>query len=449
MESTGSMFKLNAINYSIWKSRMEDILFCRNLYDPSEGNSAKPKDKDDKAWEHANRKTIGLIRQWINNSIYHHVAQETNAKVLWNKLANFYARKTPQNKAFIVKKLVHLRYQDGDTSASFHVTPHWDFFSSYTSEDYGYVRMGNGQSCKIVGIGDVYLETELGCKLLLKKVRNVPKICLNLISTGQLNDEGYNNKFSNGRWKLSKDSLIMARGQKTDTLYRLRVRHNSGQVDVAEDYLIKIWHRRLGHINEKTVERETGMKLKCVRSDNGGEYRGPFENYCRIHGIKLERTVPKTPQQNGLVEMMNRTIVERMYPSRYGPARKYRTGISEFLGCRASIHIPRDERSKLDAKAKQCIFLDYAHEGFGYKFWDPNSRKIIRSRDVVFFEDQTIKDLHKFEKVIVGSPHKISIPVPVNVEYRVEELPTEYVETMTGSEIPQVNDDVTEDDTDS
>ncbi|PKI40027.1 hypothetical protein CRG98_039597 [Punica granatum] len=111
-ESTGSMFKLNATKYSIWKSRMEDLLFCRDLYDPIEGDSTKPKYKDDKAWERTNRKTIGLIRQWIGNSIYHHVTQETNVKVLWDKLTNLYTRKTLQNKALLVKKLVHLRYQD-------------------------------------------------------------------------------------------------------------------------------------------------------------------------------------------------------------------------------------------------------------------------------------------------------------------------------------------------
>ena len=56
------------------------------------------------------------------------------------------------------------------------------------------------------------------------------------------------------------------------------------------------------------VERGIGRKLKCVRADNGGKYRGPFEQYCRSHGIRLEKTVPKTPQQNGVVERMNRTI---------------------------------------------------------------------------------------------------------------------------------------------
>ncbi|PKI46120.1 hypothetical protein CRG98_033515 [Punica granatum] len=131
-----------------------------------------------------------------------------------------------------------------DTGASFHVTPQRDFFSSYTTGDYGYVRMGNRQSCKIVDTGDICLETELGCKLLLKK----------------LDDEGYSNEFSNGRWKLSKGSLIMARGQKTDTLYRLRAKHNSGQINVVEDYPIELWHRRLGHISKKehSVEEVPG-----------------------------------------------------------------------------------------------------------------------------------------------------------------------------------------------
>ena len=35
--------------------------------------------------------------------------------------------------------------------------------------------------------------------------------------------------------------------------------------------------------------------------------------------------------------------------------------------CRASVHIPRDERSKLDKKTKQCIFLGYSEDLLGYK----------------------------------------------------------------------------------
>jgi len=43
------------------------------------------------------------------------------------------------------------------------------------------------------------------------------------------------------------------------------------------------------------VERQSGKKLKCICSDNGGEYRGPFDVYCRQHGIRHEKIPPKTP----------------------------------------------------------------------------------------------------------------------------------------------------------
>ncbi|PKI62640.1 hypothetical protein CRG98_016911 [Punica granatum] len=268
--------------------------------------------------------------------------------------------------------------------------------------------MGNGQSCKIVGTGDVCLETELGCKLLLKKVRHVPEIRLNLISTGQLDDEGYSNEFSNGRWKLSKGSLIVARGQKTDTLYRLRARHNSGQINVVEDYPIELWHRRHGHISEKGIQilaRKQSLPVKGMHLSTC--------DHCSA--VAHDGDVPQQVWTEKKVSYKHLRV----------------------FGCRASVHIPRDERSKLDAKAKQCIFLGYAHEEFGYRFWDPDSKKIIRSRDVVFFEDQTIEDLQKLEKARVGNPHEISIPIPVDVEHLVEEVPGEYEETTTGGEIHQ------------
>ena len=64
-----------------------------------------------------------------------------------------------------------------------------------------------------------------------------------------------------------------------------------------------------------------------------------------------------------------------------------------MFGCRAFVHVLKDERSKLDNKTKQCIFLGYSNEEFGYRLWDSATKKIIKSRDVVFFKDQTIEDL--------------------------------------------------------
>ena len=49
------------------------------------------------------------------------------------------------------------------------------------------------------------------------------------------------------------------------------------------------------------VENETGKKLKCLRSHNGGEYCSKeFDSYYSHHGIHKEKTVPETSQENGV-----------------------------------------------------------------------------------------------------------------------------------------------------
>ena len=59
------------------------------------------------------------------------------------------------------------------------------------------------------------------------------------------------------------------------------------------------------------VEKSTGRKLKTLRTDNGGEYTSTeFEAYLKTEGVRHELTVPKTPEQNGVAERMNRTLVE-------------------------------------------------------------------------------------------------------------------------------------------
>lgn len=63
------------------------------------------------------------------------------------------------------------------------------------------------------------------------------------------------------------------------------------------------------------IQNETRNKLKCLKSDNGGEYCSKaFDNYCSKYGIRIENTVPETLHENGASERMNMTIMER---SRY------------------------------------------------------------------------------------------------------------------------------------
>ena len=59
------------------------------------------------------------------------------------------------------------------------------------------------------------------------------------------------------------------------------------------------------------VENLTGRRIKVLRSDNGGEYTSrDFSDFCIEVGIKREYIVPYNPQQNGVAERKNRTIIE-------------------------------------------------------------------------------------------------------------------------------------------
>uniref|UniRef100_A0A2N9HGE9 Integrase catalytic domain-containing protein n=1 Tax=Fagus sylvatica TaxID=28930 RepID=A0A2N9HGE9_FAGSY len=177
------------------------------------------------------------------------------------------------------------------------------------------------------------------------------------------------------------------------------------------------------------VETETDLKLKCLRSDNGGEYiDGGFKEFCAANGIRMEKTIPRTPQQNGVAERMNRTLNKRARSMRLhaglpetfwadavntaaylinrGPSVPLEFRIPEevwsgkevnlsylkVFGCVSYVHIDSDARSKLDAKSRKCFFIGYGDETFGYRFWDDQNRKVIRSRNVIFNEQVMYKD---------------------------------------------------------
>jgi len=108
---------------------------------------------------------------------------------------------------------------------------------------------------KIIGIGDITLITNTGCKLMLKYVSHVPDMCLNLMSAGKLDDVGLVNGFDGGIWKLTKGSLIIARGNKEGSLYFMQGKLCKGEVIVAYDNSnLELWHKRLGYISEKGLQ---------------------------------------------------------------------------------------------------------------------------------------------------------------------------------------------------
>ena len=161
------------------------------------------------------------------------------------------------------------------------------------------------------------------------------------------------------------------------------------------------------------VERETGQKLKVVRADNEGEYEGRLEEYCRSKGIRLEYTVLKTPDLNGLPERMNRTIMERVrsmlahaklskkfwaealmtmtYVINKSPSTPLDGDVPQRVWTRKDVsyrhlkvfnyltyvHVAKDKWGKLDPKTRPSIFLGYGDDAFGYRLWNIQEKKVI------------------------------------------------------------------------
>ena len=70
----------------------------------------------------------------------------------------------------------------------------------------------------------------------------------------------------------------------------------------------------------------------------------------------------------------------------------------KVFGCKAFVHVPKEQRSKLDSESTPCIFVGYGDAKFGNKLWDPKEKKMIRSQDVIFHENENLVDFEKTEK---------------------------------------------------
>lgn len=171
------------------------------------------------------------------------------------------------------------------------------------------------------------------------------------------------------------------------------------------------------------AEMQCEAKIKVLRTDNGTEYTGnQFENYLADCGIQHQKTAPYTPEQNGVAERINRTIMERVrcmlldagladvywaeaamtsaYLINLVPCRGNEISPEEMwsgkkpnlkhlrvFGSKAFVHIPKQKRNKLSAKSTECILMGYSSESKAYRMQDPITRKIIISRDVIFIEN--------------------------------------------------------------
>ena len=81
--------------------------------------------------------------------------------------------------------------------------------------------MGNDATCPIIGIDTVKIKMFDGIVRVLSNVRHVPDLKKNLISLRVLEDLGYSYLSKGGIMKITKGTLMVMKGQKVSTLYRL------------------------------------------------------------------------------------------------------------------------------------------------------------------------------------------------------------------------------------
>jgi hypothetical protein len=176
-------------------------------------------------------------------------------------------------------------------------------------------------------------------------------------------------------------------------------------------------------IFKEKIESETENKIKVLRTDRGGQYLlHEFKQYCNKNGISRELTQAATPQQNGVAERWNRTIIERarsmsidsnlpnflwtkavwtatylinrsptranfgVTPEERYSSRKPDVSHLRIFGCIVYSHIPKTERKKMNSKTRRCLFLGYDEESKVYRLYDKTNRKILLNRDVIFDE---------------------------------------------------------------
>ena len=92
------------------------------------------------------------------------------------------------------------------------------------------------------------------------------------------------------------------------------------------------------------------------------------------------------------------SFLDRQTPFEAWKGKKPDVGHLRVFDCNADVHVSKDERRKLDPKAKKFMFLGYGEETKGYRLYDSERNKVIFSRDVYFHESRKDNLLEPLEK---------------------------------------------------
>ena len=191
-------------------------------------------------------------------------------------------------------------------------------------------------------------------------------------------------------------------------VYMVTFIDNYSRISIA--YFVRSKDETLAKLKEfvASVTSETGEKIGILRIDNGGEYTSrEFRRYLIENKIEHETSSPNLPEQNGVAERMNRTLIEKakamivhaglpkfywaeavntaVYLMNRIPTQALDGDITPFekwysrkpdlanlkvFGCVAYAHVPKQFRAKLDNKAVKLRFVGYSVGTKGYRLID-------------------------------------------------------------------------------
>ncbi|CAI7748386.1 unnamed protein product, partial [Closterium sp. NIES-53] len=224
------------------------------------------------------------------------------------------------------------------------------------------------------------------------------------------------------------------------------------------------------------VERESGKRVKAIRSDRGGEFLGAkFRSWLKRHGIKQQLTTAYTPQSNGVAERANQTIIEggrtilvdSGLPLRFWPlairhatviknrvlthvggqhwvpmenwsGKKPLVDMLRVFGCMGLVHVPKEKRDKLQAAAVWAVHLGLARGSKGWLMWDPISNTVFTTRDAKCMEGLMFKEWSERGRSKVTIPLGIEVgtnnPLLIPIEFSSSSELTEVSHDLGGAE---------------
>ncbi|GJS39678.1 zinc finger, CCHC-type containing protein [Tanacetum coccineum] len=216
------------------------------------------------------------------------------------------------------------------------------------------------------------------------------------------------------------------------------------------------------------IEMEMRMKVRMLRTDRGGEFTSnEFTRYCKENGIARQLTAPYSPQQNGVVERRNRTVLSTTrsmmkamklpltfwaeavrhaiyilnrvptralvdktpYEALYN--RKPNLENLRIFGCTAYAKITIPHLKKLDDRSIPLVYLGVEEGSKAYRLYDPIAKKKHVSRDVKFMEikpwdwdrdeeDTSTQDTFWTSFVVEGVDNENATPVNIKINDNID-----------------------------